>query len=40
EKAKVVHELRKQFDLNLLLSISKMARSTYYYWVHAFGREI
>ncbi|MFE3977291.1 MULTISPECIES: IS3 family transposase [unclassified Peribacillus] len=39
EKVKVVHELRKQFDLNLLLSISNMARSTYYYWVNAFGRE-
>ncbi|MFB7638253.1 IS3 family transposase [Peribacillus butanolivorans] len=39
DKAKVVHELRKQFYLNLLLSISNMARSTYYYWVNAFGRE-
>lgn len=31
DKAKVIHELRKQFDLNLHLSVSIMARSKYYY---------
>ncbi|WP_412033955.1 IS3 family transposase [Priestia megaterium] len=34
EKAEVVHELRKQFNLKLLLLVSNLARSTYYYWVN------
>ncbi|WP_260289026.1 IS3 family transposase, partial [Peribacillus aracenensis] len=39
EKAKVVHELRGEFNLKLLLSVANIARSTYYYWRNAFGRQ-
>ncbi|WP_307262181.1 IS3 family transposase [Peribacillus sp. V2I11] len=37
QKAKVVHELREDFNLKLLLSVANLARSTYYYWINAFG---
>ncbi|HAQ1400333.1 TPA: transposase, partial [Enterococcus faecium] len=32
-KVKTILQLKKEFKLNLLLSIAQLAKSTYYYWV-------
>lgn len=38
EKAKVVLELRKEHKLAILLQISGLKRSTYYYWENNFKK--